>query len=83
MTPTGKVELYSTIFEGCGLDPLPYFEEPPESPVSTPELTEEFPLVLTTGARVRAYFHSEHRQVQSLRKMNPDPLMEIHPDTAS
>jgi anaerobic selenocysteine-containing dehydrogenase len=32
-TSTGKVELYSTVFEKCGLDPLPYFEEPPESPL--------------------------------------------------
>jgi len=82
-TPTGKIELYSTIFKKCGLDPLPYFEEPPESPVSTPDTAEKYPLVLTTGAKTRAFFHSEHRQIPSLRRMNPDPLTEIHPDTAS
>jgi anaerobic selenocysteine-containing dehydrogenase len=81
-TPTGKVELYSTVFRKCGLDPLPYFEEPPESPVSTPGLAENFPLVLTTGARVRGFFHSEHRQIPLLRQMNPDPVVEIHPETA-
>jgi len=81
-TPTGKVELCSTVFEKCGLDALPYFEEPPESPVSTPEVAQEYPLILTTGARVRAFFHSEHRQIPALRKMNPDPLTEIHPETA-
>ena len=81
-TPTGKIELYSTVFEKCGLDPLPYFEEPPESPLSTPEIAREYPLVLTTGARIRGSFHSEHRQIPSLRRMNPDPLTEIHPDTA-
>ena len=82
-TPTGKVELYSTIYEKCGLDPLPYFEEPPESPVSTPEIAREYPLVLTTGARTRYRFHSEHRQVPSLRRLNPDPITEIHPETAA
>jgi len=82
-TPTGKVELYSTVLEKCGLDPLPYFEEPPESPVSTPEMIKEYPLILTTGARTRGFFHSEHRQIPRLRRMNPDPLTEIHPETAT
>jgi anaerobic selenocysteine-containing dehydrogenase len=82
-TPTGRIELYSTIFAKCGLDPLPYFEEPPESPVSTPELTKDYPLVLTTGAKTRFFFHSEHRQIPSLRRLNPDPVTEIHPDTAA
>ena len=81
-TPTGKVELYSTVFEKCGLDPLPYFEEPPESPVSTPEIAKEYPLVLTTGVKSWGFFHSEHRQIPSLRRMNPDPTTEIHPETA-
>ena len=81
-TPTGKVELYSTEFEKVGLDPLPYYEEPPESPVSTPELAKDYPLVLTTGARFIGFFHSEHRQVKTIRQFNPNPIVEIHPDTA-
>lgn len=81
-TPTGKIELYSTVFEKCGLDPLPYFEEPPESPASTPEIARDYPLVLTTGARTPGFFHSEHRQISLLRQMNPDPVTEIHPKTA-
>jgi anaerobic selenocysteine-containing dehydrogenase len=81
-TPTGKVELYSTILEKCGLDALPYFEEPPESPVSTPKIAKEYPLILTTGARTWGFFHSEHRQIPLLRQMNPDPITEIHPKTA-
>mgnify|MGYP000203285874 CR=1 FL=1 len=31
-TPTGKVELYSTIMEAMGLEPLPSYKEPVESP---------------------------------------------------
>lgn len=82
-TPTGKVELYSTILERCGLDPLPYFEEPPESPLSTPDIAKDYPLILVTGARTWGFFHSEHRQVPLLRAMNPDPITEIHPETAA
>jgi len=81
-TPSGKVELYSSIFEKYGYDPLPDYREPPESPLSTPELMEGYPLVLFTGGRSIAYFHSEGRQIPQLRKLVPDPELEINPDTA-
>ncbi len=81
-TPSGKVELLSTIFEKSGYDGLPNFREPPESPVSSPELMKDYPLILITGGRSLAYFHSEGRQIPQLRKLVPDPEIEIHPDTA-
>ena len=82
-TPTGRIELYATRLEAMGYDPLPYYQEPPESPLATPEVALEFPLVLTTGARIPFYFNSEHRQIALLRKAHPDPIAEIHPDTAA
>lgn len=81
-TPSGKFELSCSALASMGYDPLPYFTEPPESPCSTPELFQSYPLIITTGARVQAFFHSEGRQIKSLRKLNPDPLVEIHPSTA-
>ncbi|MEJ2717982.1 MAG: molybdopterin-dependent oxidoreductase, partial [Deltaproteobacteria bacterium] len=81
-TPSGKVELYSADFERLGYPPVPDFKEPPQSPVSTPELMEEYPLVLISGAREINYFASEGRQIASLTKINADPLLEIHPRTA-
>ena len=81
-TPTGKVEIYSTIFEKLGYDPLPKYVEPPESPISTPELLEDYPLILITGGRRIEYFTSEGRQIPDLRKLAPDPRIEIHPSTA-
>ncbi len=82
-TPTGKLELYSTRFEAMGYEPLPYYEEPPESPLSTPEVAEDYPYVLTTGGRISVYFNSEHRQLPLCRRGHPEPLAEIHPDTAA
>jgi len=82
-TPTGKAEMYSTILERLGYDPLPQYEEPHESPVSQPELAKEYPLILSTGGRVKVYFHSEHRQIESIRKRYPHPIVQIHPDTAA
>ena len=83
LTPTRKVELYSTRLEQLGYDPLPHYSEPPESPLSTPELTREYPLVLTTGGRIPFYFNSEFRQLPTLRRARPDPRVEIHPETAT
>ncbi|MCJ7594333.1 MAG: molybdopterin-dependent oxidoreductase, partial [Desulfobacterales bacterium] len=60
-TPTGKVELYSKIFEAMGLDPMPVFQEPPESPIRTPELFKEFPFIYT-HYRTHGFMHSEGRQ---------------------
>lgn len=82
-TASGKLELYSTVLEKLGAEPLPYFIEPPESPVSAPELLEEYPLTLNTGGRFMPMFHSEHRQLGiGMRERHPDPLLTIHPDTA-
>ncbi len=82
-TPTGKIELYSTRLEALGYPPLPHYEEPPESPISTPEIARDYPLVLTTGGRIPFFFNSEHRQIANLRKARRYPLAEIHPATAA
>ncbi len=82
-TPSGKIELYSNILAELGYDPLPFYEEPPESHVRTPEIAEEYPLVLITGGRVKSLFHSENRQIGTgLREQHPEPFMDIHPETA-
>lgn len=82
-TATGKVELYSTVFEKLGYDPLPYYEEPPESPYASPELLSTYPYVLTTGGRSIFYFCSEGKQIKSFRRAHDYPQVEIHPDTAA
>jgi anaerobic selenocysteine-containing dehydrogenase len=82
-TPTGRFELYSTLREDWGLEPLPHHEEPPFTPVSRPDLTKDYPLILSTGRRSPAFFHAEHRMIPWLRQIDPDPVVEIHPDTAA
>jgi anaerobic selenocysteine-containing dehydrogenase len=82
-TPTGKFELYSTLREDWDLEPLPHHEEPPFTPVSRPDLAKKYPLILSTGRRSPAFFHSEHRMIPWLRQLDPDPVVEIHPDTAA
>jgi anaerobic selenocysteine-containing dehydrogenase len=83
MTPTGRYEFYSTYFQAWDMDPLPFYEEPPTSPYSTPKVAEEYPLVLTTGKRSFEFFHSEWRQADTIsRELHPVPYFDIHPDTA-
>lgn len=81
-TGTGKIELYSETLEKIGSDPMPIHKEPPESPVSTPELARDFPLVLAAGYKVLPYFQATLRNVAALRELVPEPYIDIHPDTA-
>jgi anaerobic selenocysteine-containing dehydrogenase len=81
-TPTGKVELYSTTLAAAGYPPLPVYLEPAHSPVSTPEVSQNYPLILTNAKRA-TYLHSQHRALPSLRKIEPDPPAELHPTTAA
>ena len=81
-TATGRIELWCSMYNNLGLDPLPSYEEPVPSPLSTPELCEEYPLVLTTGARLWGMFHSEHRQIPRMRALHPEPLVYVNPKTA-
>ena len=81
-TPTRKFEIYSTVLESMGYDPLPRYREPPESPYSMPELYRKFPYILITGRRLPGFFHTENRQVPWLRELHRDPVVEIHLDTA-
>ena len=81
-TPTGRIELYSTVLQNLGDDPLPYYLEPKFSAVSRPDLAAEYPLTLTTGARRFTSFHSENRQIATLREIHPWPTVEINPATA-
>jgi anaerobic selenocysteine-containing dehydrogenase len=82
-TPSGKVEIASAALAEQGLDPLPVYKEPPESPISRPDLAESYPLVLTTGARVIAYTHSQYRHIRQLRDLMPEPLVDINPADAN
>jgi anaerobic selenocysteine-containing dehydrogenase len=56
--------------------------EVPESPASRPDLAEQYPLILTTGGRLQQYFISNDRQIKSLRRPAPFPIVTLHPDAA-
>jgi anaerobic selenocysteine-containing dehydrogenase len=75
-TPSGKLEIFSTALQTIGQSPLPEFHPPRLGP------TLEFPLVLTS-AKTPIYCHSQHRNLSRLRRVVPDPVVEINPATAA
>ena len=82
-TITGMVELYSMHFEQwCG-EPLPKHEPSPFSEEANPEMAAKYPIILTTGGRKWTQFHSEWHQVESMRQIDPWPVLTINPETAA
>ena len=81
-TPTRKVEVFSERLQAAGQAPLPDYVEPATGPVSRADLAADFPLVLTSAKSIH-YCHSQHRGLPSLRRREPDPVVEIHPETAA
>ncbi|NEX21246.1 molybdopterin-dependent oxidoreductase [Thiorhodococcus mannitoliphagus] len=78
-TASGKVEFDSSELREAGHDGLPSYREPAESPVATPEIALDYPLVLTSGARTKFDTHSQHQYIERMRRAVPNPLVEIHP----
>ena len=80
-TPSGKVEIYSSRFKDWGYDPIPVFREILETSEADGVSVQEYPLLLTS-AKDPNYFHSAYRNIPSLRKLSPEPLVFLHPETA-
>ncbi len=82
-TPTGKIELYSTVLEQLGCDPLPYYKEAAQTPRNAPALAEQYPLTVFVGLRDKANYLTNLRQIKSLRRIDPCPEAYLHPNDAA
>ena len=80
-TPSRRAELYSETFLAHKYPPLPEYVEPAMGPVARPDLTEQFPLVLT-DAKSTHFVHSQYRHVARLRRHEREPRLDMHPKTA-
>jgi anaerobic selenocysteine-containing dehydrogenase len=81
-TPSGKVELVSSMLQKYGYDGLPVYVAPTEGPLGSPELYKKYPLVLNTGARLQSAFRSQHLNIPGLLKLQPKPQVLVHPADA-
>jgi anaerobic selenocysteine-containing dehydrogenase len=76
-TPTGKCEIWSTRLEKHGYSPFPYYEDKYPSG----DVLDDYPLILTDGRTLEIY-HGLGLTLPSRRKRVPDPIIEVHPETA-
>jgi anaerobic selenocysteine-containing dehydrogenase len=82
-TPSGKLEIKSSLLESYGYDGLPVYTEPTEGPLAAPEVAKNYPLVFNSGARIQSDFRSQHHNIPGLLKMQAGPLATIHPRDAA
>lgn len=75
-TPSGKVELVLRSANSLDTEPLPVWRE------EGAESDQAYPLLLTS-AKSPNYLHSSYRWVDSLRHREPQPRVQVHPDTAT
>ncbi len=61
---------------------MPTYREPAESLTGAPELAKKYPLLLSDYHTSRAYSASWLRNIPSLRQIQPEPMLEIHPEAA-
>jgi anaerobic selenocysteine-containing dehydrogenase len=74
-TPSGKIEIFSAALQQIGEPPVPEYRAPYSQAAN-------FPLTLTS-VKTPLYCHSQHRNLARLRRLEPDPVAEISPATAS
>ena len=81
-TASGKVELIPSLFEQFGIDPRPVYTGPP---YARPDVDDEaaYPLQMLTGSRVLEFMGSTMRQSKKMLARHPEPLVQIHPETAA
>jgi cysteine desulfurase NifS len=81
-TPTRKFEIWSTILEDYGYEPLPKYTEPSEGPLANPRAADRYPLVFNSGARPQTDFRSQHHGIKGLNRDHPEPTVEINTQDA-
>ena len=81
LTPSGKCEFYSERMKAMGLDPLPDFTPPYESPERDPALMSRFPLTLISSP-AHQFLNSTFVNVEPLRRAAREPECIIHPHDA-
>jgi anaerobic selenocysteine-containing dehydrogenase len=80
-TPSGKCELYSQRLAEMGLDPLPTYIPPYESPERDPELVARFPLTLISSP-AHTFLNTTFANITSLRRQAREPEVLLHPADA-
>ncbi len=87
--PEGKVQCANALLSGKPnveetgvLGALPCYAGPPEGLAETPELAQDYPLVLSDVHAYRTCMHSYYLETPYLKEKQPVPWVKINPRTA-
>jgi anaerobic selenocysteine-containing dehydrogenase len=78
----GRIALYSSALAAEGLDPLPGYVPPRESPDGAPALHARYPLSFLTPS-AHSLLNSNYGDEPALRRAEERPQLWIHPDDAT
>jgi anaerobic selenocysteine-containing dehydrogenase len=81
LTPSGKCELYSERLKEMGLDPVPTYIPPYESPERDAALMKRFPLTLISSP-AHQFLNTTFVNVDTLRRAAREPECILHPADA-
>jgi len=81
-TPSGRIEIESSLVANLGLDPVPSYVPPHESEERNPELARRYRLALISPP-AHSFLNSTFVNVASLRRAAGKPTLEIHADDAT
>ena len=81
LTPSGKCEFYSEALERAGLDPLPAYIPPRESPATAPDLAARYPLQLLCPP-ANSFLNTTFSHLDSFLKNERQPFIQLHAEDA-
>jgi anaerobic selenocysteine-containing dehydrogenase len=81
-TPSGKCEFYSESLERAGLDPLPAYIPPRESPDSSPDLARRYPLQLISPP-ANTFLNSTFSHLPTFLRGERRPFIELSEEDAA
>jgi anaerobic selenocysteine-containing dehydrogenase len=81
-TPSGKCELFSERVAQEGLDPVPHYIPPRESPRSNPERARRYPLAFISPP-AHHFLNSTFSAQPTLMRRESEPIVFVHPQDAA
>jgi anaerobic selenocysteine-containing dehydrogenase len=81
-TPSGKCEFYSDTLERLGLDPVPAYIPPRESPDSAPALAARYPLQLLSPP-ANSFLNTTFSHLKSFIKAERQPFIQLNAEDAA
>ncbi|HSF22868.1 MAG TPA: molybdopterin oxidoreductase family protein [Blastocatellia bacterium] len=80
-TPSGKCEFYSDSMKRMGLDPVPAYIPPRESPATAPELAARYPLQLLSPP-ANSFLNSTFSHLKSFIRAEREPFIQLNEEDA-